>query len=221
MHPEAKKVYGTKATLIALVAAIAWCFYLGEVGFSVVFVFIVIFLVSLWLTNAEALASNQKLLDSIKAEKVQEFERSLGIAASQDSSDWKVYYGTYIGGHKGYPLPAKVGLAFLPDSVRLKSIAGERQLDIDVAYASISNFEIVTPTHPYVMNLNVAGALTNALAASSAAAKRMLSIEFNDDLGFVNGVLVGALTGISPEQLSEILYKSIAEMRARQVAVSP
>lgn len=181
-----------------LTGALAWLF-----DFSIwggVFTFLPMWFVAYIIVNANFHAAEE-------AVKKADLDRRLGINEKTRRQGVTTLRCVYQGGHKGFQSSAQVTVALFGDRLRVCNLEGQRMIQFNVGYEDIFNFEVITPDHPYVMNLNVAGVLTNAIAAGEANAKRSAVVEFTDQIGISHSVLLNQFQKSTPEDFVSAVYR--------------
>ena len=183
---------------LVLTSALAWSF-----DFSIwggVFTFLPLWLVAYIIVNANVHAAEETV-------KKADLNRRLGIDEKTRSEGVTTLRCVYQGGHKGFQSSAKVTVALFRDRLRICNLEGQPTIQFNVGYQDIFNFEVITPDHPYVMNLNFAGVMTNAIAAGEANAMRSAVVEFTDQIGISHSILLNQFHKSTPEDVVSTIYR--------------
>lgn len=186
------------AIAFVLTGALAGLFDLSIWGG--VFTFLPLWFVAYIIVNAKVHAAEE-------AEKKADLDRRLGINETTRREGVTTLRCVYQGGHKGFQSSAQVTVALFGDRLRICNLEGQPIVQFNVAYKDIFNFEVITPDHAYVMNLNVAGVLTNAIAAGEANAKRSAFVEFTDQIGISHSILLNQFQKSTPEDFISAIYR--------------
>lgn len=210
-HISVPPVNHLRPFVIALVlaGALAWWF-----DFSIwggVFTFLPLWFVAYIIVNANVHAAEE-------AVKKADMDRRLGITEKTRREGVTTLQCVYLGGHKGFRSSAQVTVALFGDRLRICNLEGQPIIQFNVGYEDIVNFEVITPDHPYVMNLNVAGVLTNAIAAGEANAKRSAVVEFTDQIGISHSVLLNQFQKSTPEDFVSAVYRKKLQQKVGRSA---
>jgi len=199
-HISVPPVNHLRPVVIAFILTGALAWWLDLSIWDGAFTFLPLWFVAYIIVNANVHAAEE-------AVKKADLDRRLGINEKTRREGVTTLQCVYLGGHKGFQSSAQVTVALFDDQLRVCNLDGQPMIQINVGYDDIFNFEVITPDHPYVMNLNVAGALTNAIAAGQANAKRSAVVEFMDQIGISHSVLLNQFQKSTPEDFVSAVYR--------------
>lgn len=155
-------------------------------------------------------------------EKYREMEalKNASEAVKKEENQGRVEYAfkaRYQGGYTRFPSAANITVVGANSKIHFRNLTNQSRVSFCILPESIVDFGVGAPNVPYIMNLNAAGILANALTRKQVGTSAY--IVFTDDIGMNQTVHLEQLKGMSAEDFIQQVHQAVARVRRNQAAL--